>query len=111
MNSVLNINVENNSFSITIPGHWFPNLLKKTFDELNKLLEIRSQNDIDLHVEQVGKERLILIKDYSLSSLGTFKEILEELKKAKNNDVEGMVYRFQLTYDENIDILDLKHIP
>ena len=49
------------------------------------------------------------MKDYSLSSLGTFKEkILEELKNAKNDDVEDMVYRFQLTYDEIIDILDLR---
>ena len=41
-----------------------------------------------------------------------FKEkILEELKNAKYNDLEDMVYRFQLTYDEIIGVLDLKHIP
>ena len=52
------------------------------------------------------------IKDYSLSNLGTFKyEILEELKNSKHNDLEEVVYRFQLTYDENIDILDLKKFP
>ena len=46
-----------------------------------------------------------------MSSLGTFKnEILEELKNVKYNDLEDLVYRFQLTYDEIIDILDLKHI-
>ena len=38
-------------------------------------------------------------------------EILEDLKNAKFNDLEDMVYRFQLTYDEIIDILDLKYIP
>ena len=38
-------------------------------------------------------------------------EILEDLKNAKFNDLEDMVYRFQLTYDEIIDILDLKFIP
>ena len=38
-------------------------------------------------------------------------EILEDLKKAKFNDLEDMVYRFQLTYDEIMDILDLKYIP
>ena len=37
-------------------------------------------------------------------------EIFEELKKAKYNDLEDLVYRFQLTYDEIIDILDLKYI-
>ena len=38
-------------------------------------------------------------------------EIFEELKKAKYNDIEDLVYRFQLTYDEIIDILDLNYIP
>ena len=38
-------------------------------------------------------------------------EILEDLKNAKFNDLEDMVYRFQLTYDEIIDILDLKYFP
>ena len=52
------------------------------------------------------------IKDYSLSNLGTFKyEIHEELKNSIHNDLEEVVYRFQLTYDENIDILDLKKFP
>ena len=52
-----------------------------------------------------------LINDYSLSSLGTFEnEILEELKSSKYNDLEDMVYRFQLTYAENIDISDEKYI-
>ena len=37
-------------------------------------------------------------------------EILEELKNVKNNDLEDLVYRMQLPYDEIIDILDLKYI-
>ena len=111
-NSVSNITNENNSFSTTVPGHWENNSTKKTFDELNKLLELRSQNGIDLHVEEVRKKGLTVINDYPLSSIGTFKEqILEELKKAKYNDLVDLVYRFQLTYDEIIDILDLKYIP
>ena len=111
-NSVFNIIKENNSFSITIPGHWETKSAEKAFDDLNKLLEIKSPNGIDLHVEQVRKKGLILINDYSLSSLGTFKEeILEELKKANYDDVEDLVFRFQLTYDEIIDTLGLKYIP
>ena len=110
-NSVFNVTDKNNSFSITIPGHWETKSAEKTIDELNNLLDLRSQNGIELHVEQVGKKRLILTNDYSLSSLRTFKEeILEELKKATYEDVEDLVYRFQLTYDEIIDILDLKYI-
>ena len=108
-NSVSNITNENKSFSITIPGHWNSKSARQTFEELNKLSERKSQNDIESHTEQVRKNGIILIKDYSLSSLGTFKkEILEELKNAKCDDLEDMVYLFQLTYDEMIDILDLK---
>ena len=38
-------------------------------------------------------------------------EIVEEIKNVKYNDLEDSIYRFQLTYDEIIDILDLKNIP
>ena len=31
----------------------------------------------------------------------------EELKKAKYNDIEDLVYRMELTYDAIINILDL----
>ena len=111
-NSVFKITNENNSFSIIIPGHYETVSAQKTIDELNNLLELMSQNGIELHVEQVRKKGLILINDYSLSSLGMFKdEILEDLKNAEFNDLEDMVYRFQLTYDEIMDILDLKYIP
>ena len=111
-NSVFNITNENNSFSITITGHWETKSAEKTIDELNKLLELRSQNGIELHVEQVRKKGIVLIDGYSLSSLGLFKnEIFEELKKLEYNDLEYLVYRFQLTYDEIINILDLKYIP
>ena len=111
-NSVFNITGENNSFPIIIPGYWQSKSAEKTIDEPNNLLEFRSQHGIDLHVEQVRNKRLILIKDHSLSRLGTFEnEILEKLKKAKYIDLEDLVYKFQLTYDEIIDILDLKYIP
>ena len=41
---------------------------------------------------------------FSLCSLRTFKnEKLEDLTNEKYNDLEYMVYRMQLTYDEIID--------
>ena len=49
----------------------------------------------------IGYQILILKKN----------EILEELKNVEYNDLEDLVYRMQLTYDEVIDILDLKYIP
>ena len=54
--SVFDITVENNSFSLSIPGHWNSNSAEKIIDKLNNLLELRSQNDIELHVEQVEKK-------------------------------------------------------
>ena len=83
---------ENNSFSFTIPGHWQAESDEMTIDELYKLLELRSQTGIELHVEENRNNGLNLINDYSLSSLGTFKnEILEELKNVKYNDLEDLV--------------------
>ena len=53
---------------------------------------------------------MILLNDYSLSSLGTFKnEKLEELKNVNYNVLEDLVYRFQLSYDKIIDVLDLNY--
>ena len=51
-NSVLNITDKNNSFSITIPGHWETKSAEKTIDELNKFLELRS---LELHAKEVRK--------------------------------------------------------
>ena len=55
-NCVSNISNENNRFSVTILGHWKSKSAEKTIDELNELLELKSQNDIELHVEPVRKK-------------------------------------------------------
>ena len=111
-NSVFNITDENNSFSVIIPGHYESESAEKTIDELNELLELKS---LELHVAEVrkrGNTIEIADKEYKLSDFDTQKhEILEEIKNAKYNDLEDLVYRMQLTYNEIIDILDLKYIP
>ena len=109
-NSVFNITNENNSFSIVIPRHYETESAEKTNDELNKLLELRS---LELHVNEVRKRgNKIGDNDYKLSDFDTKKiEIIEEIKNIKYNDLEDLVYRMQLTYDEIIDILDFKYIP
>ena len=100
---------ENKKFSITTAGHWSSKTAEKAIDEPNESLLLRSEVDIDLHAKQVTKKGSNLINDFFLSCLGTFKnKILEELKNANYKDHEDMVYRMQLTNDENIDILDLK---
>ena len=111
-NSVFKITNENNSFLITIPGHWQSKSDEKTIDKLNKLLDLRS---LELHVKEVrkrGYQIKIGENEYKLSDFDTQKnEILEQLKKATYNEVEDLVYRLQLTYDEIIDLLDLNYIP
>ena len=111
-NSVFNITNENNSFSIIIPAHWETESDEKTIDELNKLLELKS---LELHVNEVrkrGNKIKIGDKKYKLSDFDNQKnEIIEELKRAKYNDLEDLVYRMRLSYDEIIDILDLNYIP
>ena len=111
-NSVFNITNENNSFSIIIPGHYQNKTDEKTIDNLNKLLELKS---LELHVEEVkkrGNKIKIADKEYKLSDFDNQKdEILEELKKVGYNDLEDLVYRMRLYYDEIMDILDLKYIP
>ena len=108
-------NDENNSFSINIPEHWNSKSAEKTIDKLNGLLKFKSENNIDLHVQEVRKRgHQIKIGDMEckLSDFYSQKnEILEEIETIKCNDLEDMVFRFQLTYDETIDILDLKYIP
>ena len=37
-------------------------------------------------------------------------EIVEELRNVKYNDLEDLLYRMQITYDEIIDVLDLTYI-
>ena len=111
-NSFYNITNENNSFSIIIPGHYLTESAEKTIDELNNLIELRS---LELHVKEVrkrGNKIKIGDNEYKLSDFDTQKnEILEELKNVKHNDLEDLVYRFQLTFDEIIDKLDLKYTP
>ena len=58
-NSVFDTTDENNSFPITTPGLWNSESAEKTFDELNILIDLRSENDIELHVEQNRKKGII----------------------------------------------------
>ena len=111
-NSVFNITNENNSFSIIIPGHYEDKFAEKLINDLNKLLELKS---LELHVKEFkkrGNKIKIADKVYKLSDFDNQKyEIIEELKNVKYNDLEDLVYRMRLSYDEILDILDLKYIP
>ena len=110
--SVFNITNENNSFSIITPGHYQTEFAEKMINDLNKLLELKS---LELHVDEMrkrGNKIKLGDSEYKLSDFDTQKnEILEELRNAKYNDLEDLVYRMRLSYDEIMDILDLKYIP
>ena len=83
--------------------------MKKMINDLKKLLELKS---LELHVEKVrerGNKIKIGDNEYKLSDFDNQKhELLEEVKNAKYNDLEDLVYRMRLSHDEIIDILDLK---
>ena len=85
----VNITNENNSFSITIPGHWETEFDSKTFARIKELIDLRS---LDLHVEEVrkrGNKIKIGDKEYKVSDFDTLEnEILEKFKKAKYIDLE-----------------------
>ena len=55
-NSISNKTNENNFFPNTTPGHWISEDGEELINKLNKVLELRSENDIELHVKQVEKE-------------------------------------------------------
>ena len=115
MNFVFNVTDENNSFSIIISSHWNSKSAGNTIKELNKLLEFKSQYHIELHLQEVrkrGNQIKNKNREYKLSDFDTLKnEILEELRNVKYNDLEDMVCRMQLTYEEVVDVLDLNYIP
>ena len=111
-NSVFNITNENNSFSIIVPGHWEEEFSEKILNEVNRLLELRSLESYVDEVRKRGNTIKIGDKEYNLSDFDNHKyEIIKELKEAKYKDIRDLVHRMRLSYDEIMDILDLKYIP
>ena len=112
MNSIFKITNEDNSFSVSIPGYWNSEEGEELFNELLKLLELRSENDIELQVRDVEKRGTRLEIEsggYNLASFDHFKsEILSESKRVKHRDLEDKVSRLELTYDEIVDFLSNK---
>ena len=111
-NSIFNITNENNSISIIIPGHYRTEFAAKKIIDPNNLLELKS---LELHVEEVRKRGNQIKTGHNENKLSDFdtqkKEILEELRNVKYNDLRDLANRMQITYDEIIDILDLKFNP
>ena len=110
-NSVFIITNENKTFPFTISGYWTP---EDGEEFLNKLLKPRSNDDIEILVKELEKRgtRIKLENSgYELEGFDHFEsEILTELERVRYRDLEDMVYRMELSYDEIVDILDVKYI-
>ena len=72
-NSVFSITNEINFSSIATPGHWSSRGGAETFNKLQNSTELRSQNDIELHVKEFEKKGLKIATDFPLSDLDNHK--------------------------------------
>ena len=103
-NSVHNITDKKTSFSISSPSYWFPVSGEEFINKLNKLLELTSQNDIELHGEEFekrGTRKENGNRCYKLASFGHYKcETHVELGRLQCKDIYNKVYRKELTYDD-----------
>ena len=112
MNSVFNITDKNTNFAFSSPSYWVPVGGEELINKLKKILEVRSQNDIQLHgkdFEKRGTRIEIGNSGYDLAGFDHCKsETLVEVGRLKNKDLYNMVYRKELTYDDFLDVLDVK---
>ena len=94
-NSIFNITDENSSFLISTTGQWSPEGSGGIIDNLDKMLELRSQNDIELHVKEFEKRGTRTEKENGYSTLAVFdlfkSEILARLKRVDKRDLDDMV--------------------
>ena len=59
-NSVFNITDEKSTISTSTPGQWVLEVSEKIVAMLYKLMKLRSENDFELHIEEVGKRGRVL---------------------------------------------------
>ena len=83
--------------------------------KLKNLLKLRSQNDIEFHVEEVIKRAdkiNIKSKVFSLPDFDTLKKRnTYGTKGADYHDLVDLLFRMKLLYDEIKDVLDSKYFP
>ena len=112
-NTVFNITDKNTRFSISSPNYWIPVGGEELLNKLKKVLEVRSQNDIVLHgkiFEKRGTRIEIGNSGYNLAGFDHYKsETLVELGRLIFRDLYNTVYIRELTYDDFLDVLDVKN--
>ena len=93
-NSVFNITDEETSFPHTSRAHWNSGDEEELITKLNELLELRSENDIELHVKKNERRGTRIEKEnsgYNLARLDHFKKKRAELKRVNYKDPEDLV--------------------
>ena len=112
-NSVFNKTDENNSLSFSSLSFWTAEDGEELINKLNKFLQPKSENDIEKHVKEVEKRGTrieIENSGYTLAGFDYFKsEQLAELRRVRYKELEDMIYKMELTYDEILDMLDIKN--
>ena len=107
-NSVFNITSGKSSFSISTPGNWNSEDGEELINELNKLLELGSDNNIELDAKEIEKRGIRKEPEnsgFNLAGFAHFKsEILAGLKRVKYKDLEGVLYILELTWFEIVDL-------
>ena len=113
-NSVFDITDQKKSFSITTPADWCCIGGAELINKLQKLLEMRHSNDIELLVQKVrkgGNQRKIGDNEPKSSDHDTRENrVIKELKNAENNDIDDMVFRMELIYSEIEYVLHVNYI-
>ena len=91
-----------------------PQLFTRWNYKLKEMLEFRSQNDIEFHVKEFEKRgtRIEIEKSgYNLAGFDPFKsKKLAELRRVKYHDLRDLVYRLELTYDEDMDVIGMNEL-
>ena len=109
-NSIFNTTDEKR-FSFTKPEYWFSRGGEDTINKMQKVLELRHQNDLALHVEEFEERTLIIINAFSLAYVVTEKnEIIDDLNLKKCISLEVMLFRMEFVNSEIECILDMNYI-
>ena len=100
----------------TTPGHLSSQNAEETINKLNNLVDLTSENDLNLlkiEINKTGKNIILVGQDYTYCILldESKYDFIEMLKKNKFDDLEDMVCRLQITNKELLDIHGLKYIP
>ena len=84
-----------------------------SFDATNFVFNISSENNsFPISIAVRCRTPNFLEEEYELSDFDTSKkDILEEIKSGNYHDLEDLVSRLGLTYDENMDVSYIKNFP